>query len=299
MKFAMTSKELKNKEVVATKMEKSLKKTIQFLEDNKGTRLPFYYQFGYISEQESFISIGEAKEVHKEWKARLKGKGHEGTIDKKTVAAGEVYVDEKTGVFKFVVKAGLMKRAQVRIAFRSVGAIKKKIKENYEIVTSEAPVVEEEGSSTLDNVKNVVEGAVETVKDAAENVMENIAASAEELVAAVQEFKKNEWETFKSKKDGANGQAVLAKGKVLSQQLEALLAKEENKKAVQAKKFVDAKVGQVEGALSKAKGKKAAGSLDKVATDIHSAIEDLLSNFGEEVDGIGDTLKATLDKLKA
>lgn len=295
MKFAMTSKELKNKEVVAAKMEKSLKKTIQFLEENKGTRLPFYYQFGYISEQESFISIGEAKEVHKEWKTRLKGKGHEGAIDKKTVAAGEVYVDEETGVFKFVVKAGLMKPAQVKIAFKSVGAIKKKIKQNYEIITSEAPVVEEEGSSTLDNAKN----AVETVKDAAENVMENITASAEELVAAVQEFKKNEWETFKGKKDGANGQAVLAKGKVLSQQLEAILSKEDNKKAVQAKKFVDAKVEQVEGALSKAKGKKAAGSLDKVATDIHSAIEDLLSNFGEEVDGIGDTLKATLDKLKS
>lgn len=283
MKFAMNKKELLDKEIVGSKMEKSLKKTIDFLLENKGTKLPFYYQHGFISEKESFVSIGDAKEVHKEWKQRLKGKTTSGEkIDKKKVAQGQVYVDPETDVFKFEVEAGTMKPMEVKEAFKSIGIIKKKIKSNYEII-----------KGAVEAVADKVEEAVDTVKEAVAG-----GDSPDALISAFQSFKQTEIANFAKKKDGANAQALISKGKAIAEKMEAFLASNDDNKIAKAKTAIEAKVQQVEAAIGKAQGKKAAGSLDKVTSDINSAIEDLLSNFSAEIDGIGDTLKSTLNKLK-
>lgn len=283
MKFAMNKKELLDKEKVGSKMEKSLKKTIDFLLENKGTKLPFYYQHGFIDDKQSFVSIGDAKEVHKEWKQRLKGKTTTGEkIDKKKVAQGEVYVDPETNIFKFEVAAGTMKPMEVKEAFKSIGIIKKKIKSNYEII-----------KGAIEEAADKVEGAVEAIKDVVTG-----GDSAETLIDAFKGFKQTEIANFAKKKDGANAQALISKGKAIVQKMEEFLASNDDKKVAKAKTVIEAKVNQVEAAIGKAQGKKAAGSLDKVTNDINSAIEDLLNNFASEVDGIGDTLKTTLNKLK-
>jgi hypothetical protein len=276
MKFAMTKKELLDPALVKPKMEKSLKKTIQFLMENNESRLPFHYQHGFISEKESFVSIGDAKEVEKEWKQRKKGKTTQGeAVDKKKVAQGQVYYKAENKTFYFEVEAGVMKPKDVKEAFRSIAVMKKLVKK-YEIV----------------------QGAVEAATESVQGAVEAVKESADDLLKMFQEFKQGEVKDFGKKKDGTNAQALISKGTAIAQRMASFLEGTPDKQVEKAKRVIEAKVQQVESAIGKAQGKKAAGSLDKVTTDINSAIEELLSNFAEEVDGIGDTLKATLNKLK-
>lgn len=151
MKINIKAKDLSDKEALQKSLSTKLKKPIQHLENNPGTKLPFCYEVDYFGSGEGFLCIGEAKEVQRVYKMqRCKGKGEEGKVDKKKVAMGEVLINDE-GVYEFYVQQGIMKKMQAKQVIKSVDLLKKKIGDKFAILGGEVTSSEPETTTEVPN----------------------------------------------------------------------------------------------------------------------------------------------------
>jgi len=292
MKCPISKKDFADKANLSKKLDKALKKPVKHLEQNAKERLPFYYEYGYISEKESMIAIGKAKDLHKIYKKRVKGKG-EGSekVDKKKVAFGEVFRDED-GTYKFLVKAGKMKFQEAKKAIKSLKFLKKKIGDKFEILKGEVQEEETpEASPTTDDSSKQDAGALKEM--------------GEKLTKAYKVFRAKELKAFSEKKNSATIKAVLKKGPAISKKMAEFIASAADQglddaiATIEAHKAkLDETVGKIQDAVKSAQNKKATGEIDKVAADISASIDELLNAYAADIESIGG-LKEALESVKA
>lgn len=152
MKNGLNKKLFADKALLQKNLPKYLKRTLLALANKKVTQLPFYYEGQHFEDGSPFITIGEAKEVHKIFKQeRVKGKGgkdEQGKIiklDKKLVAYGTVVLSAD-GVFDFQLEQGFLKKQALKAAINQFTLLKQNIGQNFIITKGGQPVEEEEGS---------------------------------------------------------------------------------------------------------------------------------------------------------
>lgn len=152
MKNGLNKKIFNNKVLLQKNLPKYLKKTTLALASKKVSSLPFYYEVGHFEDGAAFITIGQAKEVHKIFKTeRVKGNGGKDEqgkvikINKKLVAYGDLCLNEE-GVYEFQIQAGFIKKQQLKACINSITVLKQTIGQNFVITKGGVPVKEEESS---------------------------------------------------------------------------------------------------------------------------------------------------------
>ena len=146
MKINIKARDLADLAALQKALDNKLKKPLNALLSKQVDQLPFCYEAGFFPDGGGFVCIGESKEIQNIWKKqRVKGqyKKPDGTIekvDKKKVAYGIVQLNDE-GVVEFVVQGGMMKRAQAKIVIKSIALLKKKIGDNF-VILSKAPETE-------------------------------------------------------------------------------------------------------------------------------------------------------------
>lgn len=179
MKINIKAKQFLDKEQLAKILDNRLKKPVHFLQKNIGEALPFCYEVDYFSAGNSFISIGETKEVERLFKLkRSKGQGENGKIDKKKVAYGTVKCTAE-GVFQFVVAGGIMKKMEAKGAIKSISFLKKNIGDKFEILGGE-PVENE-----MDNEEATTEAVIKPLDQQLQNKIEKMQGNYQQLSAAI------------------------------------------------------------------------------------------------------------------
>ena len=139
MKIQIKAKDFLDKEKLEKELDKKLKKPLAALMEGKVEVLPFCYEVDYFEDGKGFVSIGETKEVYKLFKTkRVKGQGTDEDgkpmkIDKKKVAYGTVSMTEDNEL-QFYVMGGIMKPLEAKKVIRSIGILKKKIGDRFQIV---------------------------------------------------------------------------------------------------------------------------------------------------------------------
>lgn len=152
MKNGLNKKIFNDKILLQKNLPKYLKRTTLALANRKVSRLPFYYEVAHFEDGASFITIGEAKEVHRIFKTeRVKGNGGKDEqgktikINKKLVAYGDLCLTEE-GVYEFQIQEGFIKKQQLKACINSITVLKQTIGQNFAITKGGVPVKEEEAS---------------------------------------------------------------------------------------------------------------------------------------------------------
>ncbi|MFK7796081.1 MAG: hypothetical protein AB8E82_01420 [Aureispira sp.] len=172
MKNGLNKKIFNDKVLLQKNLPKYLKKTTLALASKKVSSLPFYYEVAHFEDGAAFITIGEAKEVHRIFKTeRVKGNGGKDEqgkiikINKKLVAYGDLCLNEE-GVYEFQIQAGFIKKQQLKACINSITVLKQTIGQNFAITKGGVPVKEEE---SVDSKESVEEKTVHSTSNTEES----------------------------------------------------------------------------------------------------------------------------------
>ncbi len=235
MKINIKAKDFSDKEKLEKTLSNKLKKPMNFLAAHVGTALPFYYEVGYFESGAGFLSIGEAKELHRLFKTqRTKGNGEEGKIDKKKVAMGQVKVN-RDGIYEFLVEAGQMKKMEAKGVIKSIKMLKQSIGEfvilkgapvetmpEEQLEQEEIPVVEgqQDGENNAVGLSKKLESQLDRLEDNLTKILAVVYKKPKEaLQANLDKFKKHlaTW-----KKENADNTAALERIETISNDLTAI-----------------------------------------------------------------------------
>jgi hypothetical protein len=193
------------------------------LASHVGQALPFYYEVGYFESGAGFLSIGEAKELHRIYKTqRTKGNGEEGKIDKKKVAYGEVRLNQE-GIYEFVVEQGKIKKNEAKAVIKSIKLLKQQIGDQFTLL-HKAPVesTEEEENEQEESVgiSKKLENQFNRLDDNLTKVLEVLYKRPKNKLQANLEKFKEHLETWKTEQ--VNNSAALTQIETLSKRLQGI-----------------------------------------------------------------------------
>ncbi len=152
MKNGLNKKIFEDKALLQKNQVKYLKKGLLALAAKKIPELPFYYEVGHFEDGSDFITIGEAREIHKIFKQeRVKGNGSKDAqgkiqkINKKLVAYGTLCLND-SGQYDFQIDQGFIKKTHLKGSINHVALLKQKIGQNF-LITKGGVVATEEDSA--------------------------------------------------------------------------------------------------------------------------------------------------------
>ncbi len=298
MKCPINQKDFRDKEKLGKLLNTALKKPLNYLNKNNGERLPFYYEYGYISDKESFLSIGIAKEIHKIYKKRVKGSENGEKIDKKKVAFGEVFIDE-FGMYNFIVRAGMMKPMEAKKAIKSINFLKKNIGDSFEILKGD-PISDEE-MDAMENMEATDDSDSDSDMSSTASSSSDVTALAKKVMAAYAAFRATELAAFAKQKNSETIKAVLTKGKAISKKMDEVLGQstddlQDDLLSLEgAKSKLDDTLGKIEAAVKSAQDKKSNVDLGVKVDSIREMLDFIKSH--PELTDIDEDIAAAFEAV--
>lgn len=282
-------------------LKTDLKKSLAVLDKNQGETLPFFFEYDYIAEGESFLAVGRSNDLIKLFKKRAKGAENGEKINKLHVAYGDLFINDE-GTYCFVIHAGKMKPTLVKKAIKGNDILKKVIKENYTIMAGMDP----EGQN---DANDVIEGkSVETLETEAKALKIALKGFSTTELAAIKENPKKAmpylmaWKSAQVLADDfsdwiAEADATTAKDANAEEALKderTIIGKAQDKLAEMMAKIAP-KVQRIQDKLDGQKGTPK--EMPSIEATIKAQIEVLLNEHKEELNQIPG-LREALEAVK-
>ena len=296
MKIQIKAKDFLDKEKLEKELDKKLKKPLAALMEGKVEVLPFCYEVDYFEDGKGFVSIGETKEVYKLFKTkRVKGQGTDEDgkpmkIDKKKVAYGTVSMTEDNEL-QFYVMGGIMKPLEAKKVIRSIGILKKKIGDRFQIVKGLVEEQEEDGMEES------------TQEDGIDPKL-----MARQIIKYCKSFIATEWSELQNNKAPRTIINAYKKGRALLEKLNAWYNEnvdntELDIEIAAIKSYIDKfnpLIQKIKALADKLRldtdGDDEPVKLESIAIDIENKVGELLSKFKDEIDAV-DGLRAALESI--
>ena len=296
MKIQIKAKDFLDKEKLEKELDKKLKKPLAALMEGKAEVLPFCYEVDYFEDGKGFISIGETKEVYKLFKTkRVKGQGTDEDgkpmkIDKKKVAYGTVSMTEDNEL-QFYVMGGIMKPLEAKKVIRSIGILKKKIGDRFQIVKGLVEEQEEDGMEES------------TQEDGIDPKL-----MARQIIKYCKSFIATEWSELQNNKAPRTIINAYKKGRALLEKLNAWYNENVDNSELDIeiaaiKSYIDKfnpLIQKIKALADKLRldtdGDDEPVKLESIAIDIENKVSELLNKFKDEIDAV-DGLRAALESI--